>query len=229
MLKTYPVDFVERKRMAIIWSLLSGLIGAILFFVADVFGGNVFLIGLAGVISLVALTVFLWAVAALIGIEWCDGNVLEVENDKVLLYHEQPFFYAVKSLKERQLVSFEFEKQVKAAKTLHMVLGGKTFSFELACVVMANNFQRFYDAFLRTERRIKAEPESVVNACVATFLHQQRAGILDDFRQNADIPARGLDKMREAAREYLRGELERYGFMICDVVPVWDLQSTIVE
>lgn len=229
MLKTYPVDFVEQRRKMIVWSVVIGLIGAILFFVADVLEGHVLLIGLAGVVSLGSLGTILWNAGKLIGLSWCDGDVLEVEGEMVLAHHEEPFFYQVKSLGARRLVPLKFKKKVETGRTLHMAIRGGIFLCELQCVVVLSDLQQFYNAFLWSERRIKPDPKSVVSACICTFLHQWRDRILEDFHQDENRSAGVLSRTQADAREYLQGELCRFGLVVDSIQPKPSLQVNFIR
>lgn len=230
MATLYSKEYMKKRETVIVISIVAGMLSAVIFLFAGKLVGDEFFVDLGRVVAagaLVLLLVNLWLVQRA---GFCGGNVLEVNDGKVVAYLKDPFYYNQKTLRGSVFVPF-WQEDVVVEKTLHLPVGGKLLSCSVRCEGRVTNFQRHYDVFLSPQRKEGTDLQQIVRTCMATFLQQQRESIVATFDRLSSseegVAVSAIDIQNEAER-YLRKEMASFGFSIYAVTSCCFLRPLII-
>ena len=148
----------------------------------------------------------------------CIGETAEIRGGRVTGYFKDPFVYRKKDLLEEniQLVPIS-NKPYSASETIKIVASGNIVTCTLRCGAEINDFQNFYNAFLRTEFTVGKllKPEGAMEYQIMIFLVQKSVWLTELYQEeNISDDRRGeyVEKaIKRRATECLRLALSPYG------------------
>ncbi len=223
MLRIYLEDLMRKRQKRVSIASMAVLItgiGIMLFGTAKnnmVFMNSGLGIAMSALAALVVCALYISSVFSR-----CKGNVLEVNDGKVVACYTRPFVYKQKDLGDTQLVSIVL-KPISATRTLRVPVYGIMLSCTVGCIAIVDKCQEYYGAFLSPTAKEKEgnAPEVVMGTHIADFLNENRSGITELFHRESNLfhpPEEYVNvAIKQKAEEFLLGELRASGLIPCRV------------